>query len=295
MRCACVDIGSNTTRLLVVDVDDGQWQEILTQRSYTRLGKGRKSEGPMADDRIAHAIEVVETQVRMARDIDVDDIAIVATETVRAAPNRADLVGPIEQETGLEVGLLSGHDEARLSFIGATKRMGVTIEGSVAVIDVGGGSTEIAVGTMADGPTWDATFRIGSGKLADAYLEQDPPGVHELENVRKHVGGTFEGLDVPAADQAIAVGGTATSLRRLVGAELAHDTLERGIRILATTEVAEVAQRFDLDEERVRLLPAGMLILEELSDRLGLPLQIGGGGLREGVIITRALDRELTA
>ncbi len=85
---------------------------------------------------------------------------------------------------------------------------------------------------------WSASFRIGSGFLADSYLRSDPPSVEELEKVRRHVAGAFEGLEPPPADSAVAVGGTATSLRRLVGAELAHETLERGIRVLSTTPIA---------------------------------------------------------
>ena len=88
----------------------------------------------------------------------------------------------------------------------------------------------------------------------------------------------------PAAE-AVAVGGSATSLRRLVGAELRHDALQRSIRILATTPVNEVARRFDLAPERVRLLPGGIVIFDELSQKLGRSLQIAAGGLREGVIL----------
>ena len=295
MRYACVDIGSNTTRLLIAEVDGAQWREVMTQRSFTRIGKGRGKDGRLDPERIENTIEVATTQVFLAREMDAIDIAIVATEAVRAAPNRDELTEPIERETGLQVQLLTGSEEARLSFVGATKRLGAVVEGPVAVIDVGGGSTEIAVGTAAGGATWDATFRIGSGKLAESYLSSDPPGVGELEHVRLHVSGAFEGLVVPAAEQAVAVGGTASSLRRLVGAELDHETLERGIRILMSTPIEEVAQRFDMEEERARILPAGMLILEELSDRIGLPLQIGNGGLREGVILTRMIVEQKAA
>src|SRR3954462_12704211 len=133
--------------------------------------------------------------------------------------------------------------------------------------------------------TWWESYRIGSGFLADSYLRSDPPSADELDKLRSHVEGTFEGLEPPPADSAVAVGGTATSLRRLVGAELEHETLERGIRVLSSTPIGEVAERFELDPERVRLLPAGILILEAISDRLGIPLQIGRGGLREGVIL----------
>jgi len=181
--------------------------------------------------------------------------------------------------------VLSGHEEARLAFLGATRTFSGPLDGSIAVVDVGGGSTELVIGTLAQGATWEESFRIGSGFLADSYLHSDPPGVSELEAVRLHVSGTFEGLNVPPALHAVATGGSANALRRLVGAELVYETLERAIRILASTPIAQVGKRFELDPERVRVLPAGVLIFEELSQTLGLPLSVGKGGVREGVIL----------
>jgi exopolyphosphatase / guanosine-5'-triphosphate,3'-diphosphate pyrophosphatase len=87
--------------------------------------------------------------------------------------------------------------------------------------------------------------------------------------------------------------GTAPSLRRLLGAELSHETLERGIRVLCTTKIAEVAARFELDPERIRLLPAGILVLEAISDLLARPLRIARGGLREGVLLELVEGRRL--
>ena len=283
---ACVDIGSNTTRLLVADVDDGGvWRELMTQRAYTFLGKKVDSSGRLRDEDVAATAEVVATQVRLAREARADDIDVVATAAVRAAPNRDELVGLIGELAGVPVRVLSGSEEARLSFIGATKRLGAPAQGSIVVVDVGGGSTELAVGTSDGGVTWDATFRIGSGMLTDAYVSADPPAVEELRSIRQHVSGVFEGLELPPVDKAVAVGGTATSLKKLVGNELDHETLERGIRILAESSVAELQERFDVTPERAHVLPAGMLVLEELSDLIGLPLQVGNGGLREGVIL----------
>jgi exopolyphosphatase/guanosine-5'-triphosphate,3'-diphosphate pyrophosphatase len=193
----------------------------------------------------------------------------------------------------MELSVLSGEEEARLSFVGATRTLLEAPEGTVAVIDVGGGSSEIAIGEANGLMTWSESFRIGSGFLADAYLRSDPPSADELEKVRRHVDGTFEGLEPPPAASAVAVGGTATSLRRLVGAELEHETLERGIRVLSSTPIGEVADRFELDAERVRLLPAGILILEAISDLLGLPLRIARGGLREGILLELVEGRKL--
>ena len=293
MRLACVDIGSNTTRLLVAEVDEGNvWRELMTQRAYTLIGKQSDSDGRIPDKVVEHVAEVVSTQVRLARAMGADDITIVATAAVRMAPNRDKLLDAITSRTDMPVRVLSGSEEAQLAFLGATKRLGSPAEGTIAVMDVGGGSTEIAIGTVDDGATWDATFRVGSGMLTEAYVTSDPPAAAELNRIRMHVSGVFEGLDLPAIDKAVAVGGTATSLRRLVGAELSHETLERGLRILAEAPAAEVAERFDLAPERVELLPAGMLVLEELSDLLGMPLSIGNGGLREGVILSGVAEAQ---
>ncbi|MFL5838972.1 MAG: hypothetical protein ACJ77Z_00785 [Thermoleophilaceae bacterium] len=296
VRHAAVDIGSNTTRLLVAEVgDDGVWRELMTQRAYTLIGKQTGSSGRLRKRVIANTAEVVSTQVRLAREMGADDITIVATAAVRAAPNRDKLVEAVLERTDLPVRILSGSEEAQLAFLGATKRLGAPAGGTIAVIDVGGGSTELAIGTVDEGAIWDATFRVGSGMLTEAYVKSDPPGVRELSNVRQHVSGVFEDLELPAIDKAVAVGGTATSLRRIVGAELSHETLERGIRILAEAPAAEVAERFDLAPERVQLLPAGMLVLEELSDLIGLPLSIGNGGLREGVILAGIAETQAAA
>jgi exopolyphosphatase/guanosine-5'-triphosphate,3'-diphosphate pyrophosphatase len=291
---ACVDIGSNTTRLLVAEIDDdGVWRELMTQRAYTLIGKQTDSSGQLPKNVIADVAEVVSTQVRLAREMGADDITIVATAAVRGAPNRDKLLDKIFDRTDLPVRVLSGHEEAQLAFVGATKRLGAPAEGTIVVIDVGGGSTELAVGTVDDGPSWDNTFRVGSGMLTEAYVTSDPPDLRDLGRVRQHVGGVFEGLDLPHIDKAVAVGGTATSLRRLVGAELSHETLERGIRVLSTTPIADIAARFELDAERVRLLPAGILVLEAISDVLELPLRIARGGLREGVLLELVEGRQL--
>lgn len=293
MICACIDIGSNTTRLLVADASDGQLRELVTQRAFTRIGKSLSSGGAIPAEKIAETAEVVRSQVACAREVGAGEIIAVATAAIRNAPNREELLGAVADAGGMDLDVLTGEEEARLSFVGATRTLLEPAEGSIAVIDVGGGSSEIAIGEADGEMSWSASFRIGSGFLADAYLRSDPPSVDELEKVRRHVAGTFEGLEAPAAQSAVAVGGTATSLRRLLGAELVHETLERGVRVLCMTPIDEVAARFELDRERVRLLPAGILVLEAISDLLALPLRIARGGLREGILLELVAGRRL--
>jgi exopolyphosphatase/guanosine-5'-triphosphate,3'-diphosphate pyrophosphatase len=291
--CACIDIGSNTTRLLVADAGEGRLRELVAQRAFTRIGRSLQNSGVIPAEKIAETAEVVRTQTSVAREVGAEHIVAVATAAIRNARNRDELVSAVEEAGGVELSVLSGEEEARLSFVGATRTLLEAPDGMVAVIDVGGGSSEIAVGEADGEMAWSASFRIGSGFLADAYLRSDPPSVDELEKVRRHVDGTFEGLEPPPAKSAVAVGGTATSLRRMVGAELEHETLERGFRVLSSTPIAEVAERFELDVERVRLLPAGILILEAISDLLALPLRIARGGLREGLLLELVEGRRL--
>ena len=289
---ACVDIGSNTTRLLVADASTGRLRELMTQRVYNEFGEGFGSKGRIPEEKIEETADTVATQVRHAYEYGAERVHVVATAAVRDAANRRELVAAVEAGAELPVRVLTGDEEARLAFLGATKALGAPVDGRVAVVDVGGGSTEVAIGTVAGGVEWAETFRVGSGFLTDSYVRSDPPGPAELQAVRQHATGVFEGLEAPSVERAVAVGGSATSLRRVVGAELSHDALERGIRILCTTPIDEVAGRFELDPRRVRLLPAGILVLEAVGDCLGRALTIGGGGLREGVIIEMVAQAE---
>jgi exopolyphosphatase / guanosine-5'-triphosphate,3'-diphosphate pyrophosphatase len=276
----------------VADTGNGQLRELVNQRAFTRIGKSVDAEGSIPAIKIAETADVVAKQLNVAREVGAEHVVTVATAAIRNARNRHELLAAVEQ-AGTRMDVLSGEEEARLCFVGATRTLLAPVDGTIAVIDVGGGSSEIAIGEPDGAMAWSESFRVGSGFLADAYLRSDPPSVDELEKVRRHVAGTFEGLAPPPADEAVAVGGTATSLRRLLGAELSHETLERGIRVLSTTPIDEVATRFELDVERIRLLPAGILVLEAISDLLGLPLRIARGGLREGVLLELVEGRRL--
>ncbi len=285
MLCAAIDIGSNTTRLLVAEPEKGQLRKVMEQRAYTRITKAQSKNGKIDGDKIDEVAEVVQTQVKLAEELGAEVIKIVATAAIRESKNRVKAVKAISKAAGLDVEVLSEQEEGRLAFIGATKSLGHPVEGTVAVVDVGGGSSEVIFGTVAGGVEDVRSFKIGSGSLAEDVLESDPPSASEIRALRDRIGDFFEDVEFDHPDQAVAVGGSATSLRTLVGAVLEYETLERAVRVLSSDEIADVAKRFELDERRVKLLPAGVLILEKISELLGQPLQIGKGGLREGVIL----------
>jgi exopolyphosphatase/guanosine-5'-triphosphate,3'-diphosphate pyrophosphatase len=285
MLCAAIDIGSNTTRVLVAEPREGQLNKVMEQRAYTRIGKSTTKDGSITQPMIHEVGEVVSTQVRLAEELGAEVIKAVATAAVREARNRDEVVQAINEVSGVDVEVLDEEEEGRLAFLGATKTLGHPAEGRVAVVDVGGGSSEIVLGTVAGGADEVLSFKIGSGMLAEELLESDPPSAAELREVRERINDFFDGVEVEQPDQAVAVGGSATSMRRLVGAVLEYETLERGVRVLASDPIDEVARRFELDPRRVGILPTGVLLLEKISQLLGQPLQIGKGGLREGVIL----------
>ena len=288
MLCACVDIGTNTTRVLVAEAQDDGIAEVLQRRAFTCIGKGLKPGADIPRAKIQEVAAVVAEQVALAEKVGAGQLRVVGTAAIRRAANRDEFVAAVEAACGREVTILDGYQEAKLAFLGATATLGQDLPGQVGVVDVGGGSTEIAIGTLADGVEWSASVNVGSGFLADHYLHSDPPSVGELQAVSSHAAGAMEGLGLPAPDCAVAVGGSAASVRRLVGAVLEPETLQRALRVLSGTPVAEIARRFAIDPERVRLLPAGILILDAASQKLGKPLQIGKGGLREGVLLDLA-------
>jgi exopolyphosphatase/guanosine-5'-triphosphate,3'-diphosphate pyrophosphatase len=286
LLCAAIDIGSNTTRVLVAEPDQGRLRTVMEQRAYTRIGRASKHDGAIDEAKIAEVAEVVATQVRLAEELGAEAIRPVATAAIREAANRDEAVAEIARAAGIGVDVLSEEEEGRLAFIGATKTLGHPVDGKIGVVDVGGGSSEIILGTVAGGVRSVSSFKIGSGSLAEDFLSNDPPSAAEIRKLRDHIDDFFGEVSVEHPDQAVAVGGSATSLRKLVGTVLEYETLERAVRVLSRDRVEDVAKQFELDPRRVRILPAGVLLIEKLSELLGQPLQIGKGGLREGIILT---------
>jgi exopolyphosphatase / guanosine-5'-triphosphate,3'-diphosphate pyrophosphatase len=288
MLCACVDIGTNTTRVLVADAGPAGVREVLQRRSFTRIGRDLRADGHIPDAKIAEIAAVVDEQLAAARAAGAQTVRVVATAAIRAADNRDALLAALRARCGAEVHVLDGKEEARLAFLGAVRTLAAAPGGTIGVVDVGGGSTEIAVGTAQAGVAWSHSFAVGSGSLSDRHRRADPVDAAELDAMRVDAEAAFAGADPPHPGLALAVGGSAASLRRLVGPELGPDAMARALAVLTSAPAAEVAARCDIDIERVRLLPAGILVLGAAAQRLGQPLRIGCGGLREGVLLELA-------
>ncbi len=287
MRCACIDIGSNTTRLLVGELQAGVLVPVVNRRAFTRLGTGREPDEAIGPARVREVAEVVAAQARLARAAAAVELCVVATAAVRNAPDREELCAAVSHAAGAPVTVLSGAQEAHAAFRGAVASAADAPAGRVGLADVGGGSCELAWGTALGGVEATISVPVGSAVLTHRHVAGDPAGPEELAALREAARAAFAAAapGPPPLDLALAVGASASSLSRLVGPRLTLASLDAAVTTMVSAPIAVTAQRLALDPRRVRLLPAAMLLLTEAVRALGQPLTISAGGLREGILL----------
>ena len=288
VRCACIDVGSNTTRLLVAESDGaGRLRAVHEERAFTRIGAALAGGDTIPAAKREEVIRVVVGHLAIARAHGAQAIRGVATAAVRSAADGGQLIAELHARTGLEVTILSDREEARLAFVGAAGTFAGRPPEPLGVLDVGGGSSEVVVGRAPAEVSWWRSLPLGSSSLAATLLPGDPPTPGQLAGARAAVAEVLGAIhwDGPAPAHTLAVGGSATTLCRLAGPDLDDAALQRVLQQLTAAPAAQVAARYDIDPVRARLLPAGLIILEGLGARLGGPVHCGRGGIREGVLL----------
>jgi exopolyphosphatase/guanosine-5'-triphosphate,3'-diphosphate pyrophosphatase len=215
-RVAVVDIGTNSTRLLIADVENGRVEEELERQSVvTRLGAGVDADGRLRDDAVGRVVATLEKYRAMIDRHDADRSLAVLTSAVRDAANGEEFAREVRERYGLEPHVLAGEEEARLTFLGATSERDPEDSTPTLVVDIGGGSTEIVIGSGRE-PDFHVSNQAGVVRQTERHLHTDPPGDDELEALADDVRAILAG-GVPtqwrtAVKQGIAVAGTATSL-----------------------------------------------------------------------------------
>lgn len=283
MTAAVVDVGSNTVRLLVGDVSGSGLSAVREEKAFVGLGAEILNRGKIGRAKLDEAVAVVRRYVGIARKVGADPIEVVVTAPGRQAPNGDELIDSLARAARVPVRLLSADEEGVLAYRGAIARAGA-LPAVVAVCDMGGGSTEIVVGSPPAPPVWSRSVDLGSLRLTAGFLTTDPPTEAELAAAQEEAVRRFESLTPPRPHAALVVGGSARGLARLVGRTLDEGTLAAALRIAAQRRAAKTAKAFGLEEERARVLPAGALILRQVVACLGVPLELARGGLREGVL-----------
>jgi exopolyphosphatase / guanosine-5'-triphosphate,3'-diphosphate pyrophosphatase len=285
MRVGVIDVGSNTIRLLVAERRAGELVPVDEEKAYVGLGAEILRHGTIRPGKLAEAVSVAAGQAKIARAAGVERLEIVVAAPGRQAANADELVSELARATRAPVVALTADEEAGLAYAGAVALSGVST-GSLAVCDVGGGSTEVAVGAPPAAPSWQRSVDVGALRLAAAWMNDDPPAPFEIEAATAAVSEAFAGVTPPRPRRALAVGGSARALAKLVGPRLGERELDAALVVVARHRAAKLAKAYAIDPERARLLAAGAVILREVARRLGVPLELGRGGLREGVALS---------
>jgi exopolyphosphatase/guanosine-5'-triphosphate,3'-diphosphate pyrophosphatase len=274
MRIGVIDVGSNTTRLLVADASpDGL---VPLDKAKLRLGLGEEIEryGAVSAVHLAAAAKAVRSMAAAARRERVVSLDVFLTAPGRQATNADELVAALTRAAGVPARVLTKEEEGTLAYRGAVLTAGVPLPSRIAVCDIGGASTEIAVGDPDSEPKWIESVDLGSVRLTT-----------RAGDMTAEARDTFASLQPPAADAALAVGGSARAARRLVGDELGEAELAEALELVETSPPREIAALFGVDRARAEILPAGVILLAEVQRKLGVPLRVCTGGIREGAVL----------
>ncbi|GIU95941.1 MAG: exopolyphosphatase [Gaiellaceae bacterium] len=288
MKVAVIDVGSNSVRLLVASVTrTGEIEQLRRERAYLRLGDDAYAQGRIGDSKLEQAALVSRRFARSARKRGAERLATIVTAPGRQAANGDELLAAIAEATEAPVELLSAEEEGRLAWEGCVAGIRDTV-GAVAVIDLGGGSCEVAVGMPGEGVEWIRSHDAGALRVTRAFLDVATPTVDEARRARDGVRALLADLDSPHAEHAFAVGGTARALGRLLGPRFDADDLDQLASRLVRDGVERTIAGTSITPQRGETLLGGTLVLAELADRLGRPLRVGRGGLREGAALALA-------
>jgi len=301
---ATIDMGTNTFQLLVAEVTSSHTlRRIGRERRIVRLGEGFSTEKRIRPESTARAIAaLIDFQSTLAR-FAIDDLSVIATSAVRDAENQAAFLAEVKEATDLDVQVITGEEEARCTFSGVQMVMGngTGMTGPMAVIDIGGGSTELIV---ADGsePTWVESLPLGVVPLAEAYLADDPLSPAALARMEKEIDATLDTLvhRPPPQCRFAGTAGTVTTLAAMAqrmstyAAEginrypLSRDFVAQMFRRLSSMTRAERRLQVGLSSGREDILVAGALILLRVMQRFDWPtVHVSDAGVREGRLLRR--------
>ena len=283
MRVAVVDMGTNSTRLLVADVEGEEVAELERRSTVTRLGRGVDTSRKLAAEAIEDVCETVADYRALMEPHEPERVVAIATSAVRDAENRGAFIGELRERFAIEARVLSGDDEARLTYLGTAHGRSDTED--TLVVDIGGGSTELVVGAGSE-LSWHASLQAGTVRHTERHVTHDPAEPAELEalanDVRTLIDGALTGSDFAHARSGIGVAGTPTSLAAIDqaldpydpdavhGAKLSLEAIQRMYSQLAAKSLEERLAVTGLHPGRAPTIVAGVVILIQVMRAFGL-------------------------
>jgi exopolyphosphatase/guanosine-5'-triphosphate,3'-diphosphate pyrophosphatase len=303
MRLGVIDIGSNTVHLLVVDAHFGAHPlPAFSHKIDLRLSEHLTDEGLVTDDLTERLVRFIGECLEIAEDQGVEDVFAFATSAIREAPNGETIISHVRERTGVAIELLSGTDESRATFLAVRRWFGWS-SGRLLVIDIGGGSLELASGLDEDASV-AISVPLGAGRLTRERLSGDPPTAADTRALRRHIRTTLARevrplLTAGSPDRAVGTSKTMRSLARIAGAaprdegafvprELLRADLGMIVDKLKGLSAAERVSLPGVSSARAHQMLAGALVAEAAMDLLGVDrLDICPWALREGLILRR--------
>ncbi|MGI9020322.1 MAG: Ppx/GppA phosphatase family protein [Solirubrobacterales bacterium] len=283
MRIAVIDMGTNSTRLLVADVENGRIREIERRSTVTRLGRGVDTSGQLATDAIEDVCDAVADYIGIYEALAPDHLTALATSAVRDAANGSAFVAELRERFALDAGVLGGEEEARLTYLGASA--GRQEADRMLVVDIGGGSTELIVGSGTE-IGFRASLQAGTVRHSERHLAHDPPTPAELETLAADVHGLIVAKlgdeAMVSARAGVAVAGTPTSLAAIdlaldpydldavEGHRLSLESIQRMCSRLSCMPLAERLKVTGLHPDRAPTIVAGVVILIQVMRAFGL-------------------------
>jgi len=286
---AAVDLGSTSVHLLVASIDGHRLAPVIDESVFLSLGKAVAARGMLGHDARAELTATLTAYAGTARGLGAAAVTFIGTEPIRRAADAPAIVHDIAARAGAPLHVLSHEEEAYLTIIGVTE--GRPVERETLVADIGGGSSEFCVVDPVARPRAKG-IRLGASGLTDRFVTHDPPQPAEIESM---YAAALDAIgDAPAAHPAeiVAVGGTASNLRKVAMPPddlLTPEYIAEALMLLGSMPAAAAAERYAVNPMRARILPAGATILAAILDRYDVPeIRVSEAGVREGTILAVA-------
>ncbi|MBK8461779.1 MAG: Ppx/GppA family phosphatase [Nigerium sp.] len=296
IRVAAIDCGTNSIRLLVAEASGGEMRELFRDLRLTRLGQGVDATGEFHPDALARTLAACDEFAAVIEDFGVERLRFVATSAARDARNRDDFYAGVRARLGVDAEIISGAEEAQLSFDGALAALPDAAAPAL-VMDIGGGSTELVTGRPG-APAHGISLDMGSVRVRERFLHSDPPSAAEIAEASAFIDGLLDasGVDFAAQRTWIGVGGTATSLAAIAQDLEAYDrtrvhrsTITRGAleslaTRLLTSPVATVLEIPTMVPGRADVICAGALISHRVGVRMRVDLRVSEADILDGLV-----------
>lgn len=301
MKCAAIDIGTNTILLLILDEHEGVFRDIIDMSAIVRLGEGLAKSGRLNGPAMSRTIDALRRYTDIARSHGVERLFCVGTAALREASNSEEFLRAVRDAFGFTIEIISARQEAYYTYLSVRDDPKVR-GGSMTVIDIGGGSTEVIAGTDKEFVGF-ASLPMGSVRLTDAFITHDPPLAGELDQVGSYIRENLSTAPFPEASTLIGTGGTVTNIASIIIGIAAYDRervhgfvielsdLKEFILSLARLTTGERKNVKGMEPGREDIIVQGALILREIMEQGGFErCTVSAAGVRYGVIYEKCRE-----